>query len=437
MIQPLFETADATAAVGGSATFTFPAVPMGLVWTGTLGIFSAPTAAVFSVRVGVPGAGLLWGSWAGNSTFGPIQAQGRLTVSVTATGLTAGVAYQCIWIGNSCFEWEAIPVSPSALSTAVVASSGGGGSTTPVFVAGGDNATLATSDDAITWTARASNMGAGTFIQGNIAWSPSLALFVIIGLSATSGPAVATSPDGITWTLRTSGFGTDYIMDVAWGVGPALFVIVGNTGKLATSPDGVTWTTRTSSFGSDRVNTIGYSSGLVQYVAGGNTGKLATSPDGVTWTQRVSAAVAFGTNPIRAVAWAPSLTLWCAVGTAIAVDGIATSPDGVTWTTRANSFAGSSVIGAIAWSPALSLFVATAAGPSAIATSPDGINWTARTYPFGASQPYTVAWSASLALFTMVGGGGQIATSPDGINWTLRSNPFAGSDAVRAVGASS
>lgn len=92
------------------------------MWTGTIACSSAPTAAVFTVLVGVPNLGQPWGSWLSTATFGPVQAWGMETVTVTATGLTAGATYQLLFIGVSEDATEAELVYPS-VSTAVVQSS--------------------------------------------------------------------------------------------------------------------------------------------------------------------------------------------------------------------------------------------------------------------------------------------------------------------------
>lgn len=122
MLQRLYQVAQATANALGVATFTFPSVPAGLVWTGTVGVRGAPTTAVFEARVGVAAAGVPWGSWQSNGTFGPVQGWGMETLVITATGLTPSTTFYAQWIGDSVFDWEAAPVAPSAFSTTVSAS---------------------------------------------------------------------------------------------------------------------------------------------------------------------------------------------------------------------------------------------------------------------------------------------------------------------------
>jgi hypothetical protein len=95
--QALTIPVAAQVGANGSATFTFPAVPEGFTWTGTLLCPGAPVTALFSAMVGATP----WGSWAGNSVAGPVQCTGNQQLVVTATGLTPNAAALLEWLGSS------------------------------------------------------------------------------------------------------------------------------------------------------------------------------------------------------------------------------------------------------------------------------------------------------------------------------------------------
>lgn len=115
-------TAQATSDSAGAATFRFISVTQGLAWTGVVSVPTAPTTAVLAASVGTSSTGDTWGSWAGNATFGPVQAISRETIVVTAAGLAASTSYTALFIGQSEEADVALPVFPTALATAVSAS---------------------------------------------------------------------------------------------------------------------------------------------------------------------------------------------------------------------------------------------------------------------------------------------------------------------------
>jgi len=117
--QKLEKGVAAKASATGAATFTFSTPPAGLSWTGTLNCSDAPTAAVFEANV----AATSWGSWGGNSVFGPVQllGQGSEQLVVTATGLTANQTYEVWLIGSSDQTNNVAPIWPEATSSALTA----------------------------------------------------------------------------------------------------------------------------------------------------------------------------------------------------------------------------------------------------------------------------------------------------------------------------
>jgi hypothetical protein len=133
-----------------------------------------------------------------------------------------------------------------------------------------------------------------------------------------------------------------------------------------------------------------------------------------TW----SAESAAEANAWQAVAWSPALALFVAVSSG-GTNRVMTSPDGVTWTAQTDT--GSTWTG-VAWSPALNLFVAVAnSGTDLVMTSPDGVTWTARTAA-EANTWLSVVWSPALGIFVAVSNSGtnRVMTSPDGVTWTSR-----------------
>lgn len=121
--QKLEKGVSATADFAGEATFIFQSPPAGVSWTGTLNCANAPLASVFNAIVG----GTSWGSWGGNSVFGPIQilGQGSEQLTVTATGLTANTAYEVWLLGSSDQSVNLAPIWPDPTSSALTASIAG------------------------------------------------------------------------------------------------------------------------------------------------------------------------------------------------------------------------------------------------------------------------------------------------------------------------
>lgn len=187
-----------------------------------------------------------------------------------------------------------------------------------------------------------------------------------------------------------------------------------------TSPDGINWTGRSASVNNNWFS-VCWAPSLTLFCAVGSTGtgtRAMTSPDGITWTTRTSSA----DSDWRAVCWSPDLSLFCAVAELGVIGArVMTSPDGINWTSR--TVQELFLWYAVAWSPKLGLFCATAASTSTnnIMTSPDGITWTSRTGGVSYNL-HSVAWAPGLDIFCIISDTNNFLTSPDGINWTLRTN---------------
>lgn len=110
--------AVAIADAAGNATFTFPAVPQGQTWWGSVQIEGAPFSAVFAAVVSVAGignAGTPWGTWQGPLPYSMVRAEGRQQVIVNATGLTPGVQFAATWLGIMDDSLDPVPEFPAPL----------------------------------------------------------------------------------------------------------------------------------------------------------------------------------------------------------------------------------------------------------------------------------------------------------------------------------
>jgi len=153
-----------------------------------------------------------------------------------------------------------------------------------------------------------------------------------------------------------------------------------------------------------------------------------TSHNALTWTQQTSQDSAHGKN---ALYWSSDLSIFVA---GITNGNFETSPDGVTWTLHTTA-TGQNTFG-ITYAPSLGLLCAVGqnGGVTAglICTSADqGATWVART-PSTTYWLNSVAWSPTVSggLFVAVGlktgTVSTIMTSPDGITWTERNSSYTG-----------
>jgi hypothetical protein len=134
----------------------------------------------------------------------------------------------------------------------------------------GSAACLASSSDAIGWTARAV---AGAPALGKAFWTGSQ--FVAVG----AGGAIATSADGTTWTARAGGVSSTLNGAAA---SPSTIVVVGSGGTLLASTDGgASWSARASGTTSTLWRAVWTGS---QFFAVGAAGTLLESADGATWS---------------------------------------------------------------------------------------------------------------------------------------------------------
>jgi len=174
---------------------------------------------------------------------GYLKCDGSIVSQATYPALYAQVGL----IKDGVFTWTAGTVLGTA--NQLIGLTYGNG----VYVTAGQGGYLATSTDAITWTARTSGTTSAinSLTYGN-------GIFVYAG----AGGVLATSTNAITWTARTSGT-TSIINEVIYGNG--LYVYAGAGGVLRTSTDAITWTARTSGT-TQVINSIIYGSGSYNYL---------------------------------------------------------------------------------------------------------------------------------------------------------------------------
>ena len=101
--------------------------------------------------------------------------------------------------------------------------------------------------------------------------------------AAVATASVASSTDGITWTARTFPVESGWT-SVAYGEG--VFAATNDSGAAASSTDGITWTERTLPNGATW--RVAYGGGVFTAAAGGVFfgASAASSTDGITWTAR-------------------------------------------------------------------------------------------------------------------------------------------------------
>lgn len=115
-------------------------------------------------------------------------------------------------------------------------------------------------------------------------------------ICGTNGKIASSSVAGASAFTNRSPVGSDDFLAACWASGPALYVVVGEAGRIFTSPDGITWTARTSGTASDLIF-VAYDAraGVVVAVASDRT--VRRSADGITWT---AGAAIGGTDPVVA-----------------------------------------------------------------------------------------------------------------------------------------
>lgn len=262
------------------------------------------------------------------------------------------------------------------------------------------NGTVATSTDAITWTAVAANrdinrvsVAANTLLYGT-ATVP----------SGSNGGFIFTSADGTTWTGRTSGFNSNVSIS-AFAYGNGRHVVSDSTvGGIRTSTDGITWNASKYATTSATATMI-YGGG--QYLMSKGSGELSTSTDGVTWTFRTSV----GAN-IQSLSYANGYYIYNASNSSVY------SSDGVTWTAMSGSNTNTSTM-RFAYGNGFYIGVSGATNNNTIIRNTViGSGWTSSTDGVNGKNDIIFA----NGLFVHVGVGGAIGTTTNGASWAARSS---------------
>jgi hypothetical protein len=289
------------------------------------------------------------------------------------------------------------------------------------FIAVGASAAVAYATSATTFTAGTGPTGMTTLFS--IAYSPTLALWMVVGTGGTYTAATASTVSG-AWTGIVNSLATMTTpAQIAWSQTIGIFVVAGTgVNALMTSVNGTSFVAAYGGAGltfatfTTGATGVAFNYTLNQFIATGTgINSFLSSPDGVNWTP-------FGTTGVdsvgRSITWSPLLNQWLMVGTGSHT--IATSPNAINWVGRTGQTIFSTQGNGVTWATGLNTYVAVGSGTNLMATSTNGINWVARTSQL-TSAGNCIAWNGS----TFVAGGSSggsylISTSPDSVNWTGR-----------------
>jgi hypothetical protein len=236
-------------------------------------------------------------------------------------------------------------------------------------------------------------------------------VYVAVGENGT----ILSSADSVTWVPEFSGV-TNRLNGIKYGTNG--FVAVGDASTVLRSMDGITWKQMTSPAG---VNLSAVTYGWGRYVAVGASGVIVTSTNGVNWAS-IDTGAPYNFNGVDFTQFNTQFpqNLFVLVGDS---GTIMTSPDGLAWTLR---FSGTfSRLNAISiHCQNFNTYNMTAAGDSGtVLTSKDGITWTVVTSGTS-SNLLAVANdgnSSSPARFGIVGQGGVFITG-EGAVWNSQYN---------------
>jgi len=200
---------------------------------------------------------------------------------------------------------------------------------------------IQTSPDGDVWTNRTTpvhGVDSQTEHYTGLVWSPDLSLFVG---TRTSGGAISGGPydvvyssNGINWTGTTQPAGYSWY-NVAWSPSLGLFVSVPSsvTQYLMTSSNGTTWALVDYTQGSGPASQggwygVAWSPLLGLFVAVATNGKTMRSSDGTNWIEGAMP----NANGWTSIVWAPELAQFWACSQTGTGDRIAYSNNGIDWT---------------------------------------------------------------------------------------------------------
>lgn len=117
-IQPINASSSQVSGNDGTATFTFPYIALGQVWTVSANCAFAPDTALFTAFTGASN----FGSWIGSNTWGAIQLGGGDQLVISAVGLIPNQTYQMQLLGSAVTGGEPGISTPGAYSDSVTSS---------------------------------------------------------------------------------------------------------------------------------------------------------------------------------------------------------------------------------------------------------------------------------------------------------------------------
>lgn len=239
------------------------------------------------------------------------------------------------------------------------------------FFAGGQNNTLLTSADGVTWEKKAVN--ANTSFEA-VAYHNGL--YVAIG-----NDCIAQSYDSDAWTVSTGipGSTVRYFRNIVYGNGQYVMAAVSN--NLFYSEDGYTWYAK-KAIESGSLLQVFYRNGL--YLACGYNGTLAYSFDTDVWAQVETGT----TNQLTGIAYGGGR--YIIVGKS---GTILSSEDGISWMARTSPI--STDLMRVAYG--FGKFVAVSWGGTI--TSVDGITWTKITDPV--AYPNNITFGTDYYKYTL------------------------------------
>jgi hypothetical protein len=196
---------------------------------------------------------------------------------------------------NSVYSWAQLDDSNRSWLWQLATNAG-------LYVAVGDNATIMTSDDGVTWDTEAFPLTNGVSISNTVFFGVGGNTNLLIAVG--NGGATMLSTNQLVSVVTTNADGslstnTVSTIGVVWNpVPPATtndlqsvacfsnqFYVCGGNGTILRSANGMNWTAQTTP-------TTAYLSGLAVFpgglVAVGDQGTILSSPDGATWTARTS-----------------------------------------------------------------------------------------------------------------------------------------------------
>jgi hypothetical protein len=350
----------------------------------------------------------------------------------SANSLFIGTALGGLVYSKNGSDWTTGPnIAPAANATAITYVNG-------LYIYCGTNGTLATSTDAIAWTARTTGI---TTTLSSVGYYEGLYTAAL-----STGSSVITSTDLVTWTVRNFGGTTSSISSFTYGDGRYVYVGFGNIRSSTydtRSEFAVSLTPQLNIIVPTGWPVVPIGTYLQYYIKNVNTQTsnlpvgsmlfdynssytLNTSPEYSKAAQTVLSQSEFpdlyarlgtfltgtwitrtGITGINVFALTYANTLFVAAGSAGA---IRTSTDGITWTARTSNTI--STINTLTYGGG-GLYVYGAAG-GGIGTSTDGITWTART----SGTTSTIQTLTYGSIYVCAGNGGMLRTSTDAITWT-------------------